>query len=332
MCRPITKLLLHSSMNWRRDNLRGSNASVRGGCPDGSGRGELHHRSAESFAQSRSPKMPATFDAVFCPRTQTQSTRVPSAKIQASRMASPPCRPASDGRHRARRSRRRAGGEAARFGRRAPCCRRPAPRRTARVRSTGRAAASTLRARWARRCEYSSWRSSSGRPISTLESEPMPKRPPFARKSWRRKSAVAEIGLGDRAQAGDRAAAGHGGRSRHRSCGWRGSGTSARRPRHCRAAIRPAARPTRRRSPRPRCTCSATWMWIGPSARQRDDRGELVRRHGAQAVRRDADDGARARSQRACAAASSSRAKLSRSLMKRRWPSIGAAPPKPEWA
>ena len=66
---------------------------------------------------------------------------------------------------------------------RVPCRRRQGPRRTARVRWTGRArparcarggtGAANIRAGAIRR----------GKPISTLESEPMPKRPPFARKS-----------------------------------------------------------------------------------------------------------------------------------------------------
>ena len=43
-------------------------------------------------------------------------------------------------------------------------------------------AAITLRARCARRCEYSSCRNSSATPISTFESEPMPNRPPCSRK------------------------------------------------------------------------------------------------------------------------------------------------------
>jgi hypothetical protein len=61
--------------------------------------------------------------------------------------------------------------------RRAPGRRRPRPRRTARGRSTagrGQHVAGAV----ARRCEYSSWRNSSATPISTLESEPTPKRPP----------------------------------------------------------------------------------------------------------------------------------------------------------
>ncbi len=147
---------------------------------------------------------------------------------------------------------RRAGGDAATARRRARRCRRRAPRRTARVPSSrrrppahcgrdGRGAAN-IRAGAIRRRT----------PISTFESEPTPKRPPCVDEQRRGEDAVAEIGLGDRAEAGDRAAPGHADRFRPRSCGWRGSGTSARSTGGIgRAAIRPAARRTRRGSPRP---------------------------------------------------------------------------------
>ncbi len=109
----------------------------------------------------------------------------------------------------------------------------------------------TLREREARRCEYSSWRNSSATPIRTLESEPMPNRPPAAMKRGSVEHAVAEIGLGDRAEPGHRAGMRPWMQSRPASCASRGSGTSARRPARDRAATRPAARRTRRGSPRP---------------------------------------------------------------------------------
>ena len=77
---------------------------------------------------------------------------------------------------------------------------------------------------------------------------------------------VAEIGLGDRAQAGDRAAARPALGLRLASCGWRGSGTSGRST--ARVVEQPFARAARRdqaRQSSTSLTCSATWMWIGPS-------------------------------------------------------------------
>ncbi len=59
---------------------------------------------------------------------------------------------------------------------------------------------------------------------------------------------------------------------------------------------------------------------------------QLVRRDGAQAVRRNTDLSAGGAESVTCRQPSISCAKLSAELMKRRWPSMGAAPPKPEWA
>ena len=76
----------------------------------------------------------------------------------------------------------------------ASCSRRPVERFSS---------PSALRLRCVRRCAYSSPRSSSAAETRTSESEPTPKRPPLARKLARIEHAVAEIGLGDRAQPGD---------------------------------------------------------------------------------------------------------------------------------
>ena len=78
-------------------------------------------------------------------------------------------------------------------------------------------------------------------------------------------------------------------------------------------------------------TCSATWIWIGPSGasstRAFNSRGVTARRLcGATPTTASGID------RTAFRLASRRRAKPSRSLMKRRWPSFGAAPPKPEWA
>ena len=110
---------------------------------------------------------------------------------------------------------------------------RSASSNSARARSSRLALPSTLRSRCARRCEYSSWRNSSAdadQHVGIASRCRSGRR--RARKRRRVEDAVAEIGLGDRAQAGDRAACGQGRRSRRRSCGWRGSGTSGGRPAH----------------------------------------------------------------------------------------------------
>ena len=211
-------------------------------------------------------------------------------------------------------------------------CRLPAPRRTAARPVEPLARPSTLRSRCARRCEYSSWRSSSATPISTLEVGADAEAAAGLEEAAGGEDAVAEIGLGDRAQAGDRAAPGQ---RAGLGLGHVGGVDQAPAPVDLRvgqAAIRPAARPTRRRSPRPPSVCSATWMWIGPSPASSVTAVKFLRRHGAQAVRGDADDRARRAAAAARRLASSRRAKPSRSLTKRRWPSFGAAPPKPECA
>ena len=147
----------------------------------------------------------------------------------------------------------------------------------------------------------------------------------------RGEDAVAEIGFGDRAEPGDRAASRHARRSRPRSCGSRGSGTSARRPAHWRAAIRPAARPTRRRSPRP--PSPARRRGCG-SGRRRPARRRRQVRPASTARRLCGATPTTAPSSRATALAArlEQPREASRSLMNRRWPSFGAAPPKPECA
>ena len=85
-----------------------------------------------------------------------------------------------------------------------------------------------------------------------------------------RENAVAEIGLGGLAQAGDSAAAGEPRAFVRGRCAWRGSGTSADRQVRGRAAMRPGRAPLQaRQSVDLACCCSATWIWIGvagPSA------------------------------------------------------------------
>ena len=190
---------------------------------------------------------------------------------------------------------------------------------------------STLRSRRARRCEYSSCRNSSATPISTLESEPMPKRPPCVEEAARGKHAVAEIGLGDRAKAGDRAARGQ---AVGLGLGHVGGVDQAPAPVDLGIGEQPFDRPRAR----PGDAVLDLLHLLGDmdvdraAAGQRRNRAELLRRHGAQAVRRDADHRAVELSKPRARLASSRRAKRSRSLMKRRWPSLGAAPPKPECA
>ena len=201
-----------------------------------------------------------------CRATQTQSTPVPSAKIQASRMASPDL-PASDG-CAASSDTKSAGAPAADAGRPGAERLRAAGERRVEQRAAGRAARlppARCAPRCESRCEYSSWRSSSATPISTLESEPMPKRPPCATKSGPRKSAVAEIGLGDRAEAGDRAARGH-----RRRLGVGHVGRVDQAPARVDRRRWPSSHSTGRAPDQARqsstsFTCSAMWMWIGPA-------------------------------------------------------------------
>ena len=86
---------------------------------------------------------------------------------------------------------------------------------------------------------------------ATLESEPTPKRPPCSRNCGAGKMPSPRLAsvIGHRPATAPRPR--HARWSPPRSCGWRGSGTSARRHRRWRAATRPGARPTRRGSPRP---------------------------------------------------------------------------------
>lgn len=95
-------------------------------------------------------------------------------------------------------------------------------------------------------------RESSGMPISTFKSEPMPISAARRDEGREQQRCIAEIGLGDRAEAGDRAA----------SAPWRpfprlghvGGVDEARRPstrRMVEQPLHPAARRTRRRRPRP---------------------------------------------------------------------------------
>ena len=102
--------------------------------------------------------------------------------------------------------------------------------------------------------------------------------------------AVAEVGLGARADHDAGAAARPPRRSRRASRAWRAPAASAHRAAARAPATRSAARRWRRCSRRPRAVCSATWMWIGPSkpsasASQLCDRR---RRGGAQRVDREA--------------------------------------------
>ena len=103
-------------------------------------------------------------------------------------------------------SARAPGCEADRRLRQRPRAARERMRRTACGRSSGRR---RLRARCARdacsRWPYSSWRSSSATPTSTLESVPTPNAAAGVEEFARRKDAVAEAGFGDGAEAGHRA-------------------------------------------------------------------------------------------------------------------------------
>ena len=141
--------------------------------------------------------------------------------------------------------------------------------------------------------------------------------------------AVAERGLGERAQAGDRARRRKPARLVLRSCASRGSGTSAhRRPALSSSHATGVAFSAAMQSATS-LVCSAAWMWIGPSPCAAAASRKRLRRHGAQRMRRDAerahrasafDDLARAREQRGVAVRIVEEALL---------PSFGAAPPKP---
>ena len=101
--------------------------------------------------------------------------------------------------------------------------------------------------------------------------------------------AVAEIGLGDRAQAGDRAAARQVARLAAHPCASRGRGTSARSTAAWSRSQRTGRAPDQARQSSTSFVCSATWMWIGPPAASATTSASSLRRHGAQTVRRDAD-------------------------------------------
>ena len=161
------------------------------------------------------------------------------------------CPPASDGRHPAKPGRRRGLPRCRRARRRVPRRRLSSASSNSRRPVEPLTLPSTLRSRCARRCEYSSWRSSSATPISTLESEPMPKRPPASRKrpagnvpsprfaSVTGQSPATAPLLASSARLG----LGHV-RGMDQAPAPIDLGTGQ-------AAIRPAAPPTRRRSPRP---------------------------------------------------------------------------------
>ena len=183
----------------------------------------------------------------------------------------------------------------------------------------------------ARRCEYSSWRNSSATPISTLESEPMPKRPPASRKRLAGERAVAEIGFGDGAKPGDCAAS-------RPMLSVSASVMCVAWIRHQRRSTSALASshstgraPDQATQSSTSFICSATWMWIGPPRPARRPRAVLPasRRAGCAARRR--PPRRRAAPPRAGFPRAGGRS-ASGSLMKRRWPSFGAAPPKPECA
>jgi hypothetical protein len=76
-------------------------------------------------------------------------------------------------------------------------------------------------------------------------------------------------------------------------------------------------------------TCSATWMWIGPPPAS-GIIAQFAGRHGAQAVRRDADDCDSMR-ERPCARLQQPRETI-HVVDEAALAVAGAAPPKPEWA
>ena len=259
---------------------------------------------------------------------QTQSMRPPLAKIQASRMASP-FLPASVGwpASSETRSARAAAAMPARAGaeRRGAASQRP---RTARGRSSrcaGRArcaraapGAANIRAGAVRRRRRSArWNRSRCRSA-----------PPAARKRGAGKNAIAEIRLGDRAQARRPRRLPPAGsvsasvmcvawiRHQRRSTGaWSSSHSTGRAPDQ--ATQSSTSRSARRHG----CGSARPASAI--------DCLQFVRRHGAQAVRRDAHDSAVQRSPPRARLHQAARRSRRRSLMKRRWPSFGAAPPKP---
>ena len=179
------------------------------------------------------------------------------------------------------------------------------------------------------RCAYSSCLSSAATPISTLESRADAEGAACREIGGALKIAVAEIGLGDRAEAGDRAARAPGARVSSSSMwvAWMGhqraiDGGVVEQPATGRA-------PDQARQSSTSLTCSATWMWIGPSPASATTAASSAGVDGAQRMRRDADRTDPAISARQ---SSSSRAKPSRSVMKRRCSGRGGAPPKVAWA
>ena len=254
------------------------------------------HRAAESARRTALGPGAGRPRPASCRRTQTQSTVAPCREDPAVEQ-----RVAGRGRQapgaacRARRDRPARPGDAA--GRGAEGVRAAGQRRIEQ-RPAGRAARlppARCGRGGARRCEYSSWRSSSRRGRSARWNRSRcrsGRRPPMKRR--RVKDAVAEIGLGDRAEPGDRAGCAPGRRSPPRSCGWRGSGTSARRPPRWSSSHSTGRAPDQARQSSTSFTCSATWMWIGPSGASGGHRREFVR------GRRRAGCAARRRPRRRC--------------------------------
>ena len=209
--------------------------------------------------------------------------------------------------------------------RRAPPPRR-APARPARRRSRARCAPGRRS-----RCDHSSCRSSANGSMQVFESLPTPNAPLRVEVVARRERAVAQIRLGRRREPGDRAARGEAARlvvghvRRVHDAPARVDSA------HDRAAIRPAARRSTRRRPRLRA----------PVRRRECGSGD---RGGNSATIADSSSGVTAR--RLCGATprfhvavAASRASVatrsayeSTECTNRRWPGVGGAPPKSEWA
>ncbi len=179
----------------------------------------------------------------------------------------------------------------------------------------------------ASRCDHSSWRNSAKGSMQVLESLPTPNAPPRIGVRACGESAVAEIGLGRRREPRDRAARGEAPRF---------VGGHVRRvhdaPARIESGVReqPFDRP--RAAPRhARGDFAELFRRVNVDRRlarnQGDDRGELVRRHRAQTVRRDSEREAGrrgfARERRHDTARTNRRV-----CTNRRWPDVGATPPK----
>ena len=238
------------------------------------------------MASPRTCRPPSTS---FLPRTQTQSTLAPLAKIQASRIASP-FLPASEGCD---------GVERHEVGRRA--CRQPASARAKRDAAAGnRRVEQRPPVRLARL----------GQHVARLAMEPLrifelaqfvrhadqhvgirayAEAPAFRGEPPPGKSAVAEIGLGDRAEAGNCACLRHLLGLGLGHVGGVDQAPALRRHRHCASSHSTGRAPDHSMQSSTSRICSAAWMWIGPSGSHRRHRRQFLGRHGAQAVRRDAD-------------------------------------------